>query len=348
MRFRSLRRFATGALGAAALLAGCNNAGEDRVLGITATGVVTGFVFFDSDGDRAPQSLQFDVRLRGVRVRLVARGTQDTVARVTSDTGGIVRAANLPVGSYRVVVDTTSIGDSVQVVRIDTADVTVGPNDSVAIEVVVSFPSLSIDSARALPLGEKVFVNGVVLTPRSAPAGVFGDTTISLADSTRAIRATRVKGSSVIICNPLGGCDSLRLLGTTAARNGQPTLDDVTTFLLGTGRFPPLKQTTTALAATADGGRLDAALVRLLGDSIVDTLRVGPDFQARVVDSLGVDSLYIILDADAGFTGFSTCSSAPNPPCTPGRRIDITGLLVPTGTGRWQLKPRSAADVVTR
>ena len=35
-----------------AFLSGCENAGEDRVLGIEATGMVTGVVYFDANATR--------------------------------------------------------------------------------------------------------------------------------------------------------------------------------------------------------------------------------------------------------------------------------------------------------
>ena len=319
------------------VIAACTNAGEDRVLSVAATGILKGFVFFDGDGDRLFGG-SADTRLQGVRLRLVARGTRDTTARATSDTGGLYRIVGVPVGSYVVVVDTTSLGDSAQVVRIDTSDVTVTPGDSIGIAIIVSFPLLSVAEARKQPFGRKVFVEGVALTQRTnvTPFGTFGDTTVFLADTSAGIRATRVKGGIILVG------DSLRWLGAVSSRDGQSTLDAVTPFTLAIGGIAPLVQVGTAEAEVAGGGRLEAELVQVLGDSITDTATVAPDFRLTVMDSANGATLQVLLDKDAGFTGPALS------PYVPGKRVDLTGVLVPVAPASWQLKPRGPADIVIK
>jgi len=314
----------------AALLAGCLGAGEERVLGIDATGTVQGLVYFDSNGSRQPE--EDDPPAPGVGVGLVVSGTRDTLARASSGANGLFRISRVPVGSYDVVVDSASVPDSVQVVLIDPPDITVSPDDSIAVSIALSFPKLSVADVRALPPGQKVFVEGIALNARET----FGDLSVHLAGSSAAIRVTRVKPATIL----LG--DSLRFLGTTAVQNGQPTLDDATTFLIALVEPPPAELVTVALAAAADAGRLDAALVRVDSVTVSDTATVAGDYMLTVVDaSVPPDTLHVVLDGDVGFV---------TAPFAPDSVLDVTGLLVPVGGAppRWRLKPRSEGDLVLR
>lgn len=316
----------------------CDNAGEGRVLAIGSSGLVKGTVYFDRNGNRVADGA--DTALRQVRVRLITTGTFDTTVTVLSDTAGGFRVAGVPVGTYTVAVDTTTIGDSVQLVQLSAAQVAVAPNDSVSITATVSFPLLSVRAARLLPAGRKVFVQGIVTSPRP----VFGDTTAHLADTSRAIRLTRVRA------NPAAGIgDSVRLLGVVATRDGQATLDDVATFPLGPSGGATPSVTTAAVAQTAQSGALDAALVFVGGVIIVDTATVAgtgsPPAQDRLltVDDTPADTagrLEVLLDGHAGFVG------AVLTPLRPDSVVTVTGVLVPATGGRWRLKPRTLSDVV--
>ena len=69
--------------------------------------------------------------------------------------------------------------------------------------------------------------------------------------------------------------------------------------------------------------------------TISSTATVAGDFVLTVDDGSGV--LEVVLDVDIGF--FLV-------PLVPSVVIDVTGVLVPTGSGAWQLKPRNGGDVV--
>ncbi|HKW40739.1 MAG TPA: SdrD B-like domain-containing protein, partial [Gemmatimonadales bacterium] len=226
-------------VGTAALLGSCLNAGQDRVLAIQATGIIKGLVYFDRDGNGVPDAA--DTALSGVTVRLIVSGTQDTVARAVSDTGGLLRFDGVPIGTIVVAVDSTTIPtDSLRITRIDVSTVKVTPGDSFAVRVAVSFPQLDVTNARTYALGKKVFVVGVALNNVSA----FGDSTVHLADTTAAILLTGVR--------PLVAAgDSVRVLGTRRTRSGQPTLANPTIVGLSVGAATPSHQVTTALAAQA-------------------------------------------------------------------------------------------------
>lgn len=318
----------------------CDNAGAGRVLAIGSSGIVKGLVYFDRNGNRVADGA--DTALRQVRVRLIATGTFDTTVSVLTDTAGGFRVPSVPIGTYTVRVDSTTIPDSVQLVQLSPAQVAVTPGDSVIITATVSFPLLSVRAARLLPAGRKVFVQGIVVSPRPA----FGDTTAHLADTSRAIRFTRVRA------NPAAGIgDSVRALGVLAARDGQPVLDDVAFFALGaSGGIAPAVRTA-AVARTAESGALDAALVFVGGVIIVDTATVTgsgspPNQDYRlIVDDTPADTagrLELLLDGHTGFAG------AVLAPLRPDSVVNVSGVLVPATGGRWRLKPRQLADVVVQ
>jgi hypothetical protein len=77
----------------------------------------------------------------------------------------------------------------------------------------------------------------------------------------------------------------------------------------------------THVAATADGGLLDAALVGVAGATTIDISTVGTDVAIRVNDGSGL--LKVVFDA----------------------RIGPNGILVPVTGSTWQLKVRADTDV---
>ena len=138
--------------------------------------------------------------------------------------------------------------------------------------------------------------------------------------------------------------DSVILRARIATRLGQRVLDDVTPFVLGTTFIPSAPALTTREASTGGvAGSLDAALVRLVDVPVIDTATVSGNLQLTVNDGSG--AVVVILDraADVGFR-------APLPVglFIPGTRFDLGGVLVPTGTGTWRLKPRSSLDLTPR
>lgn len=312
--------------------AGCARDGADDVLGITATGGVRGSVRFDADGSGTATAA--DVAMAGVRLRLLTPIARDTVLRGATAADGSFRFAGVPVGTYVLVVDSASLGDTVAARVPAGVSVTVLPQDTATVDELLSFPTVTALAARALPVGTRVFVQGVALHARTT----FSDTLLHVADTTAALRATRVRATPVV------AGDGVRLRGRVAQRDGQPVLDDVSVFVLGDAGLPPTAPIlTTDAAATAAAGTRDAALVRLLGVSVVDTATVLGNLQVTVNDGSG--ALVLVLDraADAAF----------RPPFTPGawtagRLYDVIGVLVPRSPGVWAVRPRSAFDLVAR
>lgn len=317
------------ALFATALLAACSNAGQDKILTVKATGVVAGLVYFDANGTNAFEPAGGDSVLKAVGIRLLAKGTSDTVARAATAATGAFKVTNLPVGSYTLVVDTSTFGDSIQVEKIDSASFTVLPAESLVVNVAISYPHASIRAARLLTAGHRVFVTGVALNA----AATFADSTADLTDTSGSIRLTRVRGN-------FSAADSMRVLATSGQRGNQPSLDNPTVFPLGPGSLPTAATLTTALAAGADSGRRDAQLVHVAAATISDTARTTNSFLLTVTDSSGPLQVELDRTADPAFQSGNLPGNF-----VPGNTFDLLGVLMATGPGVWQLRPRSSADM---
>lgn len=321
------------ALGAIVAL-GCENGGATRTLEISASGVVFGEVYFDANGSGAREAE--DTPFAGARVRLLAPSGRDTIFRATTGADGTFRLSGIPVGSYSILIDSASAGDSARLVAAAATPVTVLPGDSIGFVGAISFPVVSIADARTGPLGSRLFVRAIALHARDT----FSDTTLHVVDETGAMRATRVRPSTT----PVAGGDSVVLRARTADRLGQRVLDDVSVFIVRPTFIPTAATITTAVAATGGGaGARDAQLVRIVNAAVIDTATVAGNLQMTMNDGSG--SVIVILDraADVGFR-------APLPPglYVAPNRFDLSGVLVPTGTGVWRVKPRSSLDLTRR
>lgn len=197
-------------------------------------------------------------------------------------------------------------------------------------DVTVRFPAVPIRDVRNLAVGTRAVINGIVLNGWST----FGDSTVHIADSSGTLRIIRTPVFSFVTG------DSVRVIGRVALQQGQPVLTEAIGHFLAKVTSPTPAPVFAQQVANADGGRLDAALVRITGATISDTTIVdGGDIRVHVADASG--EAVVLLDTHARVT--------PNPPITLGATLDATGLLVPdtTGTG-WVLKPRSTTDVNVR
>jgi hypothetical protein len=322
---RSFALTAASILVATAFLSGCLGTGEDRVTSIDATGIVTGLVYFDANGSREPDATDPPVALVGVR--LLVGGTTDTLVRTLSDQAGLFNMPTVPVGIYEIVVDPVTIPDSLQLVEIDPTFLLTAKDDTATSFIALSFPVVSVEDARQLPDGERVFIEGIALNAQST----FGDQTVHVAGRTGAIRVLRVGEPNVF------AGDSVRVLGTTSTLDGQPVLNNATVFGVSITSVPPAERLTTSIAASGGVGTLDAALVQVVDATIADTSTVADGFLLSVNDGSG--ALAILLDEDAPFVDPTAFE--------PGLVIDATGLLVPTPgvPDTWGLKPRSDADL---
>lgn len=307
--------------------AACTNDGADLGFGPLPAYTVSVGVYLDRDGSKTLTGL--DTVYQGARVALFIRGSSDTFRVGITDVRGLLRINNVPLGQYRVAIVPRSIGDSLEVQKVDSDSLRIEISDSVTpVLARVGYPEVSIRAARGLAAGKRVFLRGIVL------AGVqsFRDTTSHLSDSSGYLRLTRVALRGGLTGNTPG--DSVSVLGVTGSRAGQPTLDLSVISRFGT-RPPPIPLPLgTGIAANAQNGALDAGLVQITGAVISDTVTVAPDFKVTVSDGTG--SLEMILDGNLPF---------PRTQFRPGRSMSATGVLVPNGVGGWYFKPRQLGDV---
>jgi hypothetical protein len=310
-------------------LIGCSNAGQDIGFASSDLGLVQGFVFLDRNGSLAPDPS--DTTFAGVRVGLVVAGTTDTAFAALVDSTGNVTFKNVPFGDYRFVVDSTTVGDSLQVQDISTASVALRADAPQQLVIArLGFPAVTVAVARTLAVGTRVVVKAVVL----AGLDTYGDSTSHIADNGSAIRV--INGANA---GPsTGPGDTVNVVGTVATLLGQPVLDQAQIFLTHFSVAPPPATSVTTLAASAaGGGTLDAALVHLTNAVITDTATVGNDYQVGVDDGSG--RVVMVLDGDINFARGQFIL---------GKKVNGNGVLVPVSVsgGTWAFKPRATFDVV--
>lgn len=324
---RALILRAAAALTLPVLLASCDPAGTDLGFGAEETAVVAVGVYLDRDGT---QSLTpADTVMPGLRVTLHSRGGGAPVAAVTTDLQGVAVFAAVPFGDYRVSVDPATVGDSLVVARVDPDTLRARATaPEVGAVVRLAFEEFSIRQARNAPVGTRVFIRGTV----SAGVQSFSDLSSHLADTSRAIRLLGVTLLGNLTGQNPG--DSVVVRGTVGQVLGQPVLLNAQVLRVATRPAPIPASITSGVAAVAANGNLDAAFVNLTSVTISDTTTVAPDFHVTASDGSG--AVTIVLDANIPF---NRAAFAPN------RVMNIRGVLVPDGLGRWVLKPRGGGDV---
>ncbi len=304
--------------------AACDSGTTGPNLTVSATGTAIGVAFVDRNGNGILDPT--DSPAPGIRVVLTPRGGSQVVTSGVTNSVGLYILPNVPAGSYRISVDSATLGDSLQVARIDTADITVGNRDTVRTTIAFAFPSVSTAQVRLMTAGRKVQVMGIALNGWAT----FGDSTIAVADAGGTIRATRVAAVNV------AAGDSVRIAGTTGTRDGQPVITAASATVLASGRALPAAPTlTTAAAATAGGGHYDAALVQVARGTILSgVVNSAGDLDLSVDDGSGL--LHVVLTARAFNNGVYTA----------GAQLAATGVLVPAAGGQtWVLRPRADADL---
>lgn len=293
---------------------------------ITASGDVAGLVYFDRNGNGEPDA--DDSPFAGVEVALALTAHDLTVARATTAGDGIFWFSGVPVGEYRFEFQHPAIGDTIFLTALNPARVRVQPGDSIPIRASITYPFATIASFRnEVPQGRKVFVDGVALNAWQS----FSDSTVHIAGASGYLRATLVRPVDVI------EDDSVRLLGTRRTVNGQPVIDDVRIYRIARGVGGWLaKHVGSGTAASADGGALDAALVRISGAEVADSADVVGRYRRFVVDD-GSGPLEVFIENVPAFQIIRP---------GPGDRLDLTGLLAPAPDGAsWRLRPRRPEDI---
>jgi hypothetical protein len=305
--------------------AACSEAGDP--LSIDATGALAGRAFLDRNGNNQLDA-GVDAPAAGIRVALL-RGVGDTVATALTDAGGVARFLALPVGSYRVVLDPAALGDTLRLVKVDSARVTVAAADTPMVTLTLGYPVVTAAQLRQMSPGKPVTLEGVALHT----AHLFGDSSLHVADSTGVVRVTGILPRTTVAAG-----DRVRVLGRVGLYAGRRALVESSAFVLGSSQVPSPRVLSSAAAASARGGGFDGALVQVPGTRIISSAALpGGDVRVRVTDGSG--PLDVLLDKDVGLTS--------EEPLLPGVRLEVTGILFPKeGSTEWQLKPRHSSDLV--
>jgi uncharacterized repeat protein (TIGR01451 family) len=331
----STRRWLTALLLTLVGVGSCDFATDVELLEIRGTGFLFGQAYLDLNGTGAADT--GDEPLENVQVLLTAPGSGDVVLEATTDTLGVFTLESVPVGTYEVGLDASVLGDSLTAI-VTSGSVTVEIGDTTQLSLGATYPTLTLEDVRTATPGRRVFTTGVAMNTRLAST----DGTVHVLDTTD-VAYLRTTGVELPTGNILVG-DSVRLLGRTGTDNGQPVLSSVTPYVLQRGlALPPPVEATTGTAATADGGALDAALVRIRNGEISDT-STAPNGDFHFWANDGTDSVEVV------FKWFRGISSSAIRPDTVVRISQATGLLTPyddgTGSVRWRLLPRGGSEVV--
>lgn len=318
-------------LAAAVATAACDNAGSDLAVPEHEIGVAVIGLNFDRDGTGGPST--GDTVFQGARVALFIAGGVDTFRVATTDELGLAVFDSLPIGRYRYEVDLSSVGDSLPVVTGGTGTIRIlATRDSIgaAAAALVGYATLSPTEARAAQPGRRVWVAGVVASAlqyhTDSATYLTGDGHLRVVPSQhRPGRAGNNPG------------DSVRVLGTIGNVAGQPVLLNGVVTTLAELPAPVAEEVTVAEITSARDGELDAALVHVVGVTIVDTVTAGEDFHVTIASE--TDTALVVLDVKL---------NAPKASFRPDRGLQLRGVLVPDpeGSGTWFLKPRPVANEV--
>jgi hypothetical protein len=309
------------------LASGCDDAGSP--LAIDATGELAVQAFLDRNGSGEREG-GVDVPAAGLRISLL-RTSGDTVKTVVTDAEGVALFSSLDLGSYRLGVSPGVLGDSLRLIWPDTTRVSVAISQPSIVVLPVGYPLVAASELASVAAGRMVTTTGTALHD----ANVFGDRVLHVADSTGVSRIVLTAGATVT------AGDSVRITGRTGTSSGLPAILDATAFSLGTGQTPTARPIETAVAASADGGALDGALVRIADARVLSVTNLaGGDSRVRVTDGSGPVDVFI----------HRTANIASEDPLVAGVLLDVTGILVPRESvpGEWMLKPRRTLDLDVR
>ncbi|NOT08104.1 MAG: hypothetical protein HOP28_07855 [Gemmatimonadales bacterium] len=321
-------RWMAGVLLMGSLAAACENGGADLGFQPIPNGGAVVQVYLDRDGSST--RTDFDTTYAGASVSLRPYYGGASVQTKPTLVTGQALFEQVPFGDYSVSVGQASVGDSLLVAAIDASHIRIrAAVDAPSVIVRLAYPEVSIRQARQMAPGKRVLIRGIVL------AGVqsYHDASSFVKDTSGTIRLTGVTIRGTQLGNTPG--DSVTVLGTTTANAGQPVLNLAIISQIVQRPSPAVLPVSSANAAAATNGTLDAALVVVTGVVISEAAPAAPDF--RVVASDGSGPLTIILDSATDFDLSAF---------TIGRTMAVRGVLVPDGTGKWRLKPRVREDVV--
>jgi len=309
----------------------CDTGLEDRVLRVEATGAVTGFIYRDLNGDSLFSDA--DGRVQGLVIHIGYPGLEGWIAADTTRDFGEIAISGVPVGRMEVRLDPTFLADSLRIIEPDSMRFTLTASGDLTLRIGLAYPGFSIVEARTRPNGSPLFISGSVLSPRFPTA----NGTIFIRGSGGSIRVTSVPPGLGLTPG-----DSVRVRGHLSTNPGSTFVESVGVFRLsGSGSLPVPTPVSTAVAARAGYGVLDADLVQIANAVVLDTATVAGDRVATISDGSG--ELQLRLQGGMDFTF---------PVLIPGISVltQVRGVLLPQnpdpdGSLRWALLPRAPSDL---
>ncbi len=309
---------------AAAGLAACDDVGSP--LSIDATGEMAVQAFLDRNGSGENEP-GVDLPAVGLRIALLRPGG-DTVTTALTDAAGVVVFRSLDLGTYRLGVNASVLGDSLRLAWPDTA-LSVTAREPALVTLPVGYPLITATELPGIAAGRLVTTRGVALHGLNA----FGDSLLHVEDSTGVVRVSSAQPGGSIAAG-----DSVRVTGRTGLHGGRPALLGASIFRIAAAAPPQPRSLSTQEAAAAASGGLDGALVRILDARVISVTNLPQgEFRVRVTDGSG--PLDVFFDRHA--------SISTDDPVVAGVLMDATGILVPREgfPGEWMLKPRGSLDV---
>jgi hypothetical protein len=324
------KRFARIAAMAGALLAiGACDEDADPVSPVNEVGTVAGLVFFDRDNNGAFTPTAGDSALANVVVKIKLRGTDSTIAEVTTDENGRW-SSEVPVGTHDIEVVRDAALIAAQYVWCG-ARASVYRNEQSFQPTPVKFGCVvRINVAKPQPVGTTVTISGIVM----AQPGRYRNDNLYLQDPTGGIQVFGVpaalgilEGDSIEVTGEIGVfSQQVQIVSPRIAQN----------IKRGVALYPALQRTTGQLGEinsplAADVGKL--VVVRKVSLTNIPTGTAAGN--ATMNDGSGAAQMR--LDGNAATSiGWTTFVS--------GRCYDITGILG-FFNGAIQLQPRTSADV---
>jgi hypothetical protein len=306
-------------------LLACDQVGTP--LSIDSTGELSVQAYLDRNGS-GELDAGIDLPAVGLRIALL-RTTGDTVATQVTNSAGVARFQSLTLGTYRVGVSTAALGDSLRLVWPDSGRVSIRANEPAEFELALGYPLVTAQAIATLPAGRLVTTTGVALHAYNA----FGDSLLHVRDSTGFLR---VSGPPETVTAATG--DSVRITGWVGVRLGRPALVTASVFRIAAAQTPQPRAVSTAVAASAETGTLDGALLSIANARVISVTNLPQgEYRVRVTDGSG--ALDVFLDRHA--------SISTEDPVVPGVFLEVTGILVPREgfAGEWMLKPRASLDL---
>ncbi len=307
------------------MMTACETPINDRLLAVDAKGSVLVFIYRDDNLNRAFDGA-IDVPVTNAEYALHLRGATDNGTIVRTDSAGF-NLAGVLAGRYTLSVAAAVLGDSLEITA-GNGEFTVAGADTVRQDVVLAYMTVTPTVARTTPPNHRVWLTGIALNAPSA----FGDSTVHVADTTVSIRATAVRPGALV------AGDSVLFLGRLMTLDGQPVFDVAAQYVRGHVNVLP-DTVSTVTAASADGGAIDASLVRVVSATIADTITDPAGNRVLTVDD-GSGTVRVVLSRGQNW--------APVNQFIVGATLDATGVLVPDpgNNSVWVLKPRARSDLL--